>query len=109
MTGSGATHLPLELDDIQSGALHSRPTPYAAHYTVLRIDDGAAGRQMLRRLLPVVGTMSLGPDRDRQAWVSVGFSFQGLKALGVPQDTLDSFPGEFRQGMAARAARLGDT
>jgi deferrochelatase/peroxidase EfeB len=27
----------------------------------------------------------------------------------LPQDSLDSFPEEFRQGMAARAARLGDT
>lgn len=109
MTGSGETQVPLELDDIQSGALHPRPTPYAAHYTVLRIDDGRAGRQMLRQLLPAVGTTSLSPDRDQQAWVSVGFSFQGLKALGVPQDSLGSFPEEFRQGMAARAAILGDT
>jgi len=109
MTGSGETQVPLELDDIQSGALHSRPTPYAAHYVVLRIDDGGAGREMLRQLLPAVGTTSLAPERDQQAWVSVGFSFQGLKALGVPQDSLASFPEEFRQGMAARAARLGDT
>jgi len=109
MTGSGETQAPLELDDIQSGALHSRPTPYAAHYTVLRIDDGGAGREMLRQLLPAIGTTSLAPDRDQQAWVSVGFSFEGLKALGVPQDSLDSFPEEFRQGMAARAAILGDT
>ncbi len=109
MTGGGETQVPLELDDIQSGALHSRPTPYAAHYVVLRIDDGDAGREMLRQLLPAVGAMSRAPDRDQQAWVSVGFSVQGLKALGVPQDSLGSFPEEFRQGMAARAAILGDT
>src|SRR5690349_13880844 len=42
------------------------------------------------------------------AWVSVAFTYQGLKALGVPQDSLDSFAPEFRQGMAARAAELGD-
>jgi len=39
----------------------------------------------------------------------VAFTYQKLKALGVPQDSLDSFAPEFRQGMAARAAHLGDT
>ena len=34
---------------------------------------------------------------------------QGLRALGVPQASLDSFAWEFRQGMAARAKALGDT
>ena len=38
----------------------------------------------------------------------MALSFQGLKELGVPADTL-SFPPEFQQGMAARAADLGDT
>jgi Dyp-type peroxidase family len=42
-------------------------------------------------------------------WVSVALTCQGLKALGVPQDSLDSFAWEFRQGMAARAKELGDT
>ena len=48
-------------------------------------------------------------DPGQQAWVSAAFSFQGLKALGVPQDSLDSFPMAFQQGMAARATHLGDT
>ena len=39
----------------------------------------------------------------------MALTFQGLKALGVPQTTLASFPQEFQQGMAARAAELGDT
>ena len=42
-------------------------------------------------------------------WVSLSLTFQGLKALGVRQDSLDSFPVEFQQGMAARAKVLGDT
>jgi hypothetical protein len=42
-------------------------------------------------------------------WVSVSLSFEGLKALGVPQESLDSFSPEFRQGMAAREHELGDT
>ena len=49
-----------------------------------------------------------GRIRGKQAWVTAALSFQGLKALGVPQDILASFPPEFQQGMAARAADLGD-
>jgi len=40
--------------------------------------------------------------------VTVAFTYSGLKALGVPQASLDSFAPEFRQGMAARAEVLGD-
>ena len=40
----------LELDDIQSGALHERPSPYVGTYLLLRIDDRAAGRELVRRL-----------------------------------------------------------
>jgi deferrochelatase/peroxidase EfeB len=40
----------LELDDIQSGVLRPRPTPYAATYIALRVDDGGAGRELMRRL-----------------------------------------------------------
>jgi Dyp-type peroxidase family len=98
----------LELDDIQSGALHERPSPYVGTYLLLRIDDRAAGRELVRRLHPVVdsGQPSSNPALD--AWITVAFTYQGLKALGVPQDSLDSFAPEFQQGMAARAAELGD-
>ena len=36
----------LDLDDIQSGALHERPSPYVGKYVLLRIDDRAAGREL---------------------------------------------------------------
>src|SRR5215213_3220693 len=102
--GSGS----LELDDIQSGALHERPSPYVGTYLLLRIDDRAAGREVVRRLLSVVDSGRPSADPAHDAWITVAFTYQGLKALGVPQDSLDSFAPEFRQGMAARAAELGD-
>src|SRR5947208_9840588 len=98
----------LELDDIQSGALHERPSPYVGRYLLLRIDDPAAGRELVRRLEPVVDSSAEVPAADAEAWVTVAFTYQGLKALGVPQDSLDSFAPEFQEGMAARATHLGD-
>src|SRR4030095_16701688 len=42
-------------------------------------------------------------------WVTVAFTWNGLRALGVDAGSLATFPEEFRHGMAARAAILGDT
>ena len=98
----------LELDDIQIGALHERPSPYVGTYLLLRIDDRAAGRALVRRLLPLVDSGRSTALPEHGAWITVAFTYTGLKALGVPQESLDSFAPEFQQGMAARAAELGD-
>lgn len=98
----------LELGDIQSGAIHPRPSPYVGTYLLVRIDDRHAGRELLTRLAPIVAAATDPAHVADQAWVSVAITFQGLKALGVPAESLDSFPPEFKQGMAARAAQLGD-
>ena len=99
----------LELADIQSGALHPRPTPYVGCYILIRIDDRRAGRELLKRLIPALAPATDPAHAGQEAWVSAALTYQGLKALGVPQDSLDSFPQEFQQGMAARAMQLGDT
>jgi len=98
----------LELDDIQSGVLRPRPTPFAATYIVLRIDDCNAGRELMRRLSAIVASAAHSESPARDTWVSVALSFQGLRALRVPQSSLDSFSPQFQQGMAARAKFLAD-
>src|SRR5215213_11306296 len=107
-TVSAPETVSLELDDIQGGVLHPRPSPYVGTYLLLRIDDRRAGRELLRRLQPVVDAGRPSSDPARGAWVTVALTYPGLTALGVPQESLDSFAPEFRQGMAARAAELGD-
>jgi Dyp-type peroxidase family len=77
-------------------------------YLLLRIDDRAAGRELVRRLHPFVDSGRAAADPARDAWITVAFSYHGLAALGVPRDSLDSFAPEFQQGMAARATELGD-
>jgi Dyp-type peroxidase family len=98
----------LELDDIQSGVLRPRPTPYAGTYVVLRIDERAAGLELLKGLLPTIASAADPTSPAGDAWVTLALSYQGLKALGVPQASRDSFSAEFQQGMAARATELGD-
>src|SRR5687767_10483450 len=98
----------LELDDIQSGVLRPRPTPYAATYIGLRIDDRQAGRALMQHISNAV-TSAANPESPlSDTWVSAALTYQGLKALGVPEESLSSLSWEFRQGMAARAKDLGD-
>jgi Dyp-type peroxidase family len=47
-------------------------------------------------------------DQEKR-WVTVAFTWNGLRALGVEEESLATFPEEFKQGMAARAETLGDT
>src|SRR5919199_6436685 len=104
-----AASVALELDDIQAGTVRARPTPYVGVYLLLRIDARRAGRELLKRLIPALTSAADPGDPDKQAYLSAALSFQGLKALGVPEESLASFPDEFAQGMAARAELLGDT
>jgi len=97
----------LELDDIQAGALYERPSPYVGTYLLLRIMDRADGRELVRRLHRIVNPAGAADTPDNTS-LTVAFTYHGLKALGVPQASLDSFAPEFRQGMAARADILGD-
>ncbi|PYK63039.1 MAG: peroxidase [Verrucomicrobia bacterium] len=46
---------------------------------------------------------------EDKRWVSVAFTWNGLRTLGVDDTSLGTFPEEFRQGMVARAEVLGDT
>ena len=98
----------LDMSDIQATVLRPRPSPYKGEYVILRIDDADQGREMLRRLIPHVAPADDWWMPTLPGWLGIAFTYQGLKALGVPQASLDSFPQEFREGMAARAALLND-
>ena len=98
----------LEVSDIQATVLRPRPSPYQGEYVILRIDEAAQGREMLRRLIPHVAPADDWWVPSLPGWLGIAFTYQGLKALGLPQASLESFPKEFREGMAARATVLND-
>jgi Dyp-type peroxidase family len=108
VAGNVSAHAPtLELHEIQATVLRPRPAPYFGTHVLLRIDDAQAGRAFLRRLTPYVD--SAADSRiAANTWLDVGISYTGLEALGLSQESLQSFPEAFRVGMAARAKQLGD-
>jgi Dyp-type peroxidase family len=100
----------LELDDIQHYLL-TRPPARAARYGFLTFRRPEEGRAWLAGIIEKVGTgKAIAPDAPADArWVTVAFTWNGLRALGVDETSLGTFPEEFKQGMAARAEVLGDT
>jgi Dyp-type peroxidase family len=97
----------IELDDIQATALRYRPEPYYGTHVMLHVEDAPAGREFLRRLTPHVDSAAEW-WRAGEAWIAVAITYCGLVALGVPEDSLQSFPEAFRVGMAAHADELLD-
>lgn len=100
----------LELDDIQHFLLE-RPRALAARYGFVTFDDPAQGRAYVGACARQVGTGASvrGATELDSRWLTVALTFGGLRALGLDEASLATFPEEFRQGMAARASILGDT
>src|SRR5712671_816649 len=97
----------LELHEVQATVLRYRPEPYYGTHILLHINDARGGRDFLSRLAPhVVSAADWWNAED--AWIAVAISYPGLVALGVPEDSLQSFPEAFQMGMAARAEKLRD-
>ncbi|MCP6758535.1 MAG: peroxidase [Fischerella sp. CENA71] len=100
----------LEFDDIQH-ILLTRAPALTGRYEFLSFRNPAGGRKWLSAILETVKSAQearASMEEDKR-WVSVAFTWNGLRALGVDEASLDTFPEEFKQGMVARAEVLGDT
>jgi Dyp-type peroxidase family len=110
----------LDLADIQ-GNIH-RPYgrfgfPHTRHF-FFHIANVSAGRQFVQAVRPRVTTAepwSKDETADGSSFVvkppitlNIGFTFNGLYALGLPTRTLRLLPDEFIDGMGNRAEILGD-
>jgi Dyp-type peroxidase family len=100
----------LEFDDIQHIVM-TRVPALTGRYAFLSFRQPAQGRAWLAGILDKVASVRQAREsiEREQRWVSVAFTWQGLRALGVDEPSLATFPDEFRQGMAPRAEVLGDT
>src|SRR5262244_659659 len=86
--GNLPTQVPtLELHEIQATVLRQRPAPYVGTHLLFRVDDAASGRKFLSRLAPYVDNAADWWKAD-DAWLALGISYAGLKAIGLPEDSL---------------------
>lgn len=105
----------LDLFDVQGDVIHAYASDGFAfsRYILLQIHHGDKGREFLGGLLRKITTGASfgdGPGMVPKplATTNVAFTYEGLKVLGVPRDTLQGFPADFVMGMKARREILGD-
>ena len=100
----------LEFDDIQHILLMRVPA-LTGRYEFLSFRNATGGRTWLsaiREKVQSAAEVRASVEQEKR-WVTVAFTWNGLRALGVDEASLATFPEEFRQGMVARAEMLGDT
>ncbi len=105
-----AAPLSLPLEDIQGNVVHSYRYPFATFLFARFSGAPAAARAWLGNLVDQVtpGTPWTAENKPATT-LNLSFTHHGLAALGVPAASLNGFPNDYREGMAAQAADLGDT
>ena len=100
-----AADLKDNLHDIQDNVVAPILMRYGRHIFV-KFNDGAKARAWLRNMFNRVNAR---PQEHGTCFtVNIGFTYEGLKALGLSKRSLDSFPEAFRVGMRGRAQHVGD-
>jgi deferrochelatase/peroxidase EfeB len=85
-------------------------------YLILKVRDPATARKFLGASVgggdanvPRITSETPWPDKKPPpVCFNIGVTYEGLRALGTPGDSLATFPTEFKEGMTSRALKLGD-
>ncbi len=96
----------LEIEEIQGLIVRPYAMPYC-RCVFLRILDAEGARQLIKDLVDEITTAKRW-DKKPEFCMNVGFSHAGLAAIGLRPAALETFPLEFRNGIASRANILGD-
>jgi len=112
------TDIELDLHDIQGNIVkaYGRYGFPKGRYVFFGVSKSDEGRRFVNAITPMVTTSA--PWRERgtnssgtpvpEVTTNVAFTYHGLRDLGVPRASLQSFPDEFAMGMRARRDILGD-
>ena len=100
--------------DVQGNILRGYRKP-RVRYLILEGTDRNEARRWLaacvsgrKDTVPQITTEEPWGKTKPDTTFNIGLTFEGLRALGVTQQSLDTFPTEFKEGMVARATKLGD-
>jgi Dyp-type peroxidase family len=100
-----AADLRANLHDIQDNVVAPILMRYGRHM-FFKFNNGATARGWLRTMAKRVNARA--EEHGTRFTVNVGFTYEGLKTLGLSQSSLDGFPEPFRIGMRGRAKIVGD-
>lgn len=102
----------LDLDDVQGNIVkaYGRYGFPVARYVFFHIKVPVAGRKFVGDMVPLVTTGVPWPDLSKtpQVATNIGFTYEGLRHLDIPEVTLHGFPEAFSMGMKARREIVGD-
>jgi Dyp-type peroxidase family len=111
------------LDRIQGNIIGGFNKDYQT-FLFLKFNDSDKGRKWVGQIVPEIATSkevlafndlfkALKKRSGREGivkatWTNIAFTHSGLKVLGIPDTDLNSFPDDFKAGLATRAAQVGD-
>ncbi|MCP3867398.1 MAG: peroxidase [Gammaproteobacteria bacterium] len=108
----------IDLQDIQGNIVkgYAQYDYPKARYVFYHIRNEVAGRAFVKGIAPLVTTgipwnkkaKPNAADAPPPATTNIAFTYMGLKMLGVPRKSLQTFPEEFVMGMKLRKDILGD-
>ena len=99
----------LEFEDIQH-ILLTRTPALTGRYVFLKFGNAEVRTGVASRDSGTVrSAAAVDTSENKSSWVTVAFTWNGLRALGVDEERCPAFPMNSGQGMAARAEVLGDT
>jgi len=101
----------IKVEDVQGNVLNGYGFHFdRARHFALGVGDGGAARAFVAALLDggrgdglAVTSGARWSGGKPTSCLNLGFTWRGLKALGVPDDVLAAFPVAFREGPAIRA------
>jgi deferrochelatase/peroxidase EfeB len=103
----------LDLGDIQGNIVkaYGRFGFPVARHVFYNIGSAEVGRQFVTDITPLVTTSYPWTDASTipPVAMNIAFTYEGLRHLDVPEDTLHGFSDEFSMGMKARRDVVGDT
>lgn len=93
----------LETNDIQGIIIKGYASLPACTFLLLHVQQPQQARQWLQQLIPQVTPAHQKPGQQA---LNIAFTYQGLQALGLPAQSLDSFPIELEDGMTTPHKQL---
>jgi deferrochelatase/peroxidase EfeB len=109
-----AVSLPVDLHDVQGNILRGYRKTKSRHL-IVQVQNANAARDWLTAVAtedghagPAVTRASDWGDHPPVVCLNIGVTFAGMTALGVGQGSTDTFSDAYREGMVARAEKIGD-
>ncbi|MEH2532490.1 deferrochelatase/peroxidase EfeB [Bradyrhizobium sp. AZCC 1588] len=97
-----------DFSSIQGNILRGYASFPHARFLYLFIRDAGHAKRLMQILLDE-GHVTPGQWQEKpDTTLNLALTFDGLRAFGLPEESLATFPAEFREGMKVRAKVLGD-